>query len=191
MAAFIATYPPIGQVTRLQDSNVTFHAVLDVPRELSTEPWQLSLWHSNGDGQQWTEAEFLPCPPNLRPSDLDGANETTARLYFTADVPVESSLSFTVKFRQGQDHAWRWIRDELGLDDGVVVFDQGPASEAERDDLPDLIQDLNPNLKWKDHMSQSPGTRLWSIEAGVDAAKGDESAYANHSVGIPWGGFLK
>jgi hypothetical protein len=192
MTAVIATYPPLGQVTQLQDSNVVVHAVVEVPRGLAAGPWQLALWHSDGNGKNWTETEFTPDSLDNRPTALHAANESTARLYFTAKVTVHSSLTFTVKFRQGAgEDEWRWVRKEQDSDDGIVVIDQKPTADGDPEKLPDLIHGLNPDLKWKSHMSQAPGTRLWSIEAGVHGAKGDKSAYADVPLGVPWGRFLR
>lgn len=192
MTAFIATYPPLGQVTQLQDGNVTFHVVLEVPSELKTEPWQLALWYRNGDGSEWIEEECTPSQSDAQPTDLHQPAGTTERLYFTTKLIVHSSLTFTVKFRERiGEGGWRWIRDEQHSDDGVVVINQKPTQDGDPEELPDLIQNLNPELKWKSHMSQAPRTRLWSIEAGVERAKEDESTFHQTPIGIPWGRFLR
>ncbi|KAL2016362.1 hypothetical protein VTK56DRAFT_3820 [Thermocarpiscus australiensis] len=191
MAAFIATYPPLGQVTQLQDPQIALHAVLEVPDELATKPWQVVLWHARGHGGEWTATEFLPGALDSCPIGIHKADSPTTRLYFTASLAVQSSLNFTVKFRQGPDHDWRWVRSEQGVDDGVVVMRDTPTQDGDTDDLPDLIPDLNPDLRWTSHISQSPGTRLWSVEAKVDGAKNDESAYAEVPLGTPWGRFLR
>jgi hypothetical protein len=193
MAAFIATYPPLGQVTPLQESStVAVHAVLEVPIELAGAPWQLTLWHVDNNGGEWTETQLLPSAPDARPTHLHQANEAVSQLYFAAELAVTSSLTFTVKYRQGAEESeWLWVRNEQGSDDGLVVVRQKPTRESDSEDLPDLVQDLNPDLKWRSHMSQTPGTRLWSVEAGVEGATGAKSAYANIPFGIPWGGFLR
>lgn len=192
MTAFIATYPPLGQVTSLRGPNITVHAVLDVPRELAGAAWQVALWHAEDSGGEWSETKLLPSSPDARPTDLHEASRGMARLYFTAELTVQSLLTFTAKYRQGPDASeWWWAKNEQGLDDGVVVVDQEPTRDSDPEDLPDLIQDLNPDLKWRGHMSQSPGTRLWSVEAGVDRATDDKSAFAEVSLGIPWGRFLR
>jgi hypothetical protein len=193
MTAFIATYPPLGQVTQLHDPGVRFHAVLEVSNEAAAaSPWQLALWYLNGDKGEWTEAEFLPDPPDTQPTDLHEAKAGKLRLFFTANLSVHGSLRFTVKFRQGAgDHEWRWVRNEQGSDDGVVVIEQTLTQEGDPEDLPDSIRFLNRDLKWQSHMSQSPGTRLWSVEAGVDKAKEDKSTFVTVPLGIPWGQFLR
>ncbi|KAK3309920.1 glycoside hydrolase family 36 protein [Chaetomium strumarium] len=193
MTAFIATYPPLGQVTQLHDPSVRFRAVLEVPNEAAAaSPWQLALWYLNGDKGGWTEAEFLPDTPDTQPICLHEAKEGKVRLYFTANQAVHGSLRFTVKFRQAAgDSEWQWVRNEQSSDDGVVVMEQKLTQEGDPEDLPDLIRFLNRDLKWQSHMSQSPGTRLWSVEAGVDKAKEDESTFVTVPLGIPWGEFLR
>ncbi|EGO53119.1 hypothetical protein NEUTE1DRAFT_92118 [Neurospora tetrasperma FGSC 2508] len=103
----------------------------------------------------------------------------------------QSTLNFTAKFRQGPDHDWRWVRNEQGLGDGYIVVDVGAPEGSDDEDLPDLIHGLNPSLKWSPHLSQCPGTRLWTIEVPVDGAQDDDNSTFTHvPLGIPWGGFL-
>ncbi|KAL2180522.1 glycoside hydrolase family 36 protein [Thermothelomyces heterothallicus CBS 202.75] len=193
MSAFIVTYPPLGQVTQLQNSELTIHTVLEVPPGSPTENWQLALWYSNGDQEEWEEAALVPSIHDARPTELHESIGAAARLFFTTRVVVRSSLTFTIKFRQGTDgQEWKWVRSEQGSGDAVVIINQKPTREDDPEDLPDLIRDLNPELEWKRHMSQSPGTRLWTVEAPVHGAKEDESAFVEVPLGIPWGGrFLR
>ncbi|KAJ4297296.1 hypothetical protein N0V88_004214 [Collariella sp. IMI 366227] len=179
MAPFIGTYPPLGNVTQLQDPHVDFQAVLEVPKEQAKDSWQLSLWHSDSKGE-WTETQVLLVTSGVQPTDLHEASEETARLYFRTELTVQSSLNFTIKFRQGSEHDWRWVRDEQGVDDGTVIINAN-GSQNGPEELPDIIKGLNPDLKWKSHASQSPKTQLWSIEAAVNAAKEDESTHGKSS----------
>ncbi|KAK4447603.1 raffinose synthase Sip1 [Podospora aff. communis PSN243] len=192
MIASIATYPPLEQVSQLHGPEVTFTALLEVPAQLAAEPWELALWHSSGGGKagEWVETKFLRDEKGLREGELHGSSDDLERLYFTTDpVPVRSTTSFTVKFRQGLDHDWRWIRDEQGIGDGVVIV-EGSADEKE-EDLPDLIRGLNPDLGWRSHMSQCPNTQLWSVQASVPGVAGDTSAFADVTLGVPWGDFIR
>lgn len=195
MIAFIATYPPLEQISQIQSSDVVFTAVLEIPHNLAAEPWQLVLWHSGKYGEEWVEAAFRLGERGMQSRILHEDSEALTRLYFTtAALRVGSSMSFTVKFRQGPNHPWRWIREEQGLSDGIVISNSVPVEEGDSGDLPDLIHNLNPDLDWKSRMSQCPNTRLWSVEAAVDAA-GDSpdeaSAFTNVPLGIPWGSFLR
>lgn len=196
MSPFIATYPPLEQITQLKKASVTFHAVLEVPKSAAPDSWQLALWHSTGscDGRKasWVETPFAPSGQSNFPSTLHDPSDQLSRLHFAVDLNVQSSLSFTIKFRQGLDSDWRWVRNEQGLGDGYVVVDDGALKSSDSEDLPDLIHGLNPTLKWSSHMSQCPGTRLWTIEVPVDGAKDDDnSTFSNVPLGTPWGGFLR
>ncbi len=77
------------------------------------------------------------------------------------------------------------------MGDGVVVINDSLDKKDTHSKLPDLIRGLNPDFKWKSLTSQSPSTRLWSIEAPVDAAQGEESRVVDLPLGVPWGGFLR
>ncbi len=194
MAAYIAVYPPLEQVTQLQDPRVTFTAVLEVPESLVKEPWQLSLWHSGTDGTEggeWTEAVFEPSNSGQHPTIVNDSEKAVSRLYFTIELTIESSLSFTVKFRQSPNHSWRWIREEQRLGDGLVIIGQAQVQDGETDNLADLIHGLNPDVTWKPHMSQCPNTRLWSITARIKGATDENSTFVDIPLGIPWGKFIR
>lgn len=189
MSTFIVTYPPLGQVTQLQDPELTIHAIVEIPPEVTTEDWHLALWYSNGDREEWKDAVFVPSTDDIRPTEVHGPVRAVARLYFTTRLVVRSSLIFTVKFRQGNDgQEWKWVRNEQDSGDAIVIVNRKPTREDDPEDLPDLIGDLNPELVWKHRISQSPGTRLWTVEAQVHGAQEDESTFAEVPLGIPWGG---
>lgn len=194
MMASVSTYPPLGQVTQLKSGDLSFVAVLEVPESRGNDPWEVALWHSGTSGQEqeqeWTEHGLAPSGQDQAPSAVQASNDTS-RLYFAGKLSVQSLLNFTVKFRPGPDQPWRWIRDEMSMGDGSIVINDGLDENDAKTDLPDLIQDLNPDLKWKSLMSQCPGTRLWHIEAPVAASQNDQSAIADIPLGIPWGGFLR
>ena len=187
--AFISTYPPLGQVTQLKGGVIEIVAVLEVPQFLENAPWQLALWHS-GEGGEWVETP-LTLSQHGNPSSLQLSNDKLSRLYFTTRLSIQSSLSFTLKFRQQSEHEWRWIRDEQHVGDGFIIIDGKPTLEVISDNLSDLIHDLNPNLKWKSLLSQCPGTRLWSVEHPVNAVENDKSALLDIPLGVPWGKFLR
>jgi len=192
MLASIATYPPLEQVSQLAGPDVTFTALLEVPQHLAAESWELSLWHSSGEGKEWTETPFALDETIEHAGELHEPSNALKRLYFTTrPSPVQISVNFTVKFRQGPDHGWRWIRDEQELGDGIVLV-QGPeVEENSAEKLPDLIHQLNPDLTWRSHMSQCPNTQLWSIQAPVPGTKEETSAFVDITLGVPWGKFLR
>lgn len=199
MAASVAAYPPLEQVTTVKGETIKFQAVLEIPNYLETEPWEVSLWYSRCDSStntDWTEAVFVLSKMDESPASLHWPTDhDQSRLYFSLTLPWDnaSSLNFTIKFRQSPDHSWRWARDEQGLADGLVILAkpaQGNSSHADVQ-LPDIIHGLNPNLKWRSRMSQCPGTELWSIEVPVGGVKEDKSTFADVPLGVPWGQFVR
>lgn len=188
----LSTYPPLGQVTQTAFGEVVFHALLEVDQSRGAEPWQVSLWHtSDKDGQAWTETLLSRSEDGNVPSALQPLDESLVRIYFSALVPVQPSLYFTLKFREAPERDWQWVRDEQGHDDGVVVVNtkETPGNVSEK--LGDIIKDLNPTFKVKSGSSQCPGTQLWSLEATVGGAVDDESSFTDVDVGLPWGDFLR
>jgi hypothetical protein len=191
-AVSVVSYPPLGQVTRVTTEDVSFFAVLDAHESLGSKPWEVSLWYSTSPAgsETWLEHSLSPSGPGQLLSTLQSVDGST-RIHFSGTISVGSSLRFTLKFRPGPDHEWRWIRDERGVDDGIIINTANAQQKESQGDLPHLIRDLNPDLKWKPLMSQSPRTSLWTLEAAVEAASEDCSAIADIPLGIPWGNYLR
>ncbi|RYP03833.1 hypothetical protein DL764_004883 [Monosporascus ibericus] len=106
-------------------------------------------------------------------------------------IQASSPLRFTIKFRNSPDQSWRWVRDELGVDDGTVVSTPENCRDQGTTNLSDVIAGLNQDLKVRSTMSQTPDTELWTIEADIAPAQDEKSAYANIELGTPWGGPLR
>jgi len=191
-AVVVSCYPPAGQVTQAPGGRTTFYVVLEIEPSQATQPWQVALWHSRGtEGHGWEETSLLSC------EDANGAlgiqtptNGPHVSLYFKTEVDVQPSLRFTVKFREAEHQSWRWVRDEQGVDDGIVISTTAGLGSVE-ENLGDIIKDLNPALKIKSHVSQSPRTQLWTIETTVKGADGYYSSLEDIDLGRPWGDFLR
>lgn len=187
MKAILQSYPPLSQVTPVENSSsVSFTALLEIPNSRAEERWEVALWHSI-DGGDWTEAE-VPKIKSQAPQALHAESEAVFRLYYATNVSFKNYLRFTIKFRHNNDVPWRWIRDEQGLEDGHIVL--LPAS-TESDNLSDLIPGLNTAWKVSSRMSQAPKTQLWSLEAEVPPAENDLSSFTDIQIGTPWGSFLR
>jgi hypothetical protein len=192
MRVSVSTYPPLGQVTQLKTNIVSFVAVLETYEGLADEAWEVSLWHSGSDvGRDcWVEAALTPSRDEI-PSTLSALPDGRTRLYFTTRISVPKSLAFTARFRSASDQDWIWARDSQGTGDGTVIINHGSALEGISEELKDLIKDLNPELRVKKIPSQAPRTKLWLVEASVNAAEGDISRFVSTSLGTPWGTFLR
>lgn len=190
MKAYICTYPPLGQVTQIDKTTTVFTALLEVDDSRASDPWQLSLWHS--EGKQWQEVPMEPLrtvdayPTTLQSSKVSSEPALT-RLYFTTPLAIHLPINFTIKFRGGADQSWKWVKDHQGTADGTVMLKSVTSQDAISSDLGDFVQGLNPILKSKNYRSQSPGTTLWSVETSVEAADGENSRIQNIKFGKPWG----
>lgn len=191
MKASVQSFPPLGQVTQVQEGRLSFLAVLQVPASRRGQPWQVALWQST-DGQEWAESLLHPAPPDHVPKELQPSSpdQDSSRLYFSVSLDAQKSLQFTLRFRHGPNEPWRWTRDELGLGDGLVIVHTEPATGLS-ENLGDLIGGMHPAWTVQQRMSQSPGTRLWVLETSVPAAVEDESTYRDIPIGVPWGSFLR
>ena len=191
-AMAVSSYPPIGQVTQSGEREITFYVMLETEQHRASQAWQVALWHSRGgDGQSWEETLLHPCRDGDGPFELDHlANSSSIRLFFRGDIIIHPSLRFTIKVRETPHDHWRWIRDEQGSDDGVVIS-AAADMEANTEPLEDIIKGLNPDLVVKSHISQSPRTQLWTFETTVKGADGNLSSMADVELGTPWGSFLR
>lgn len=190
MKAYISTYPALGQVTAIDKTLNVFTALLEVDEARISDPWQVSLWHS--EGKDWQEVPMQPMKDSsAEPTVLQKTKSTFAepltRLYFTTPLAIHLPTTFTIKFRASSDQSWKWVKDHQGTTDGIVCLKTVTAQDAISNDLGHYIQGLNHALKSKNYRSQSPGTTLWSVEATVDGAKDNKSTIVNIKFGLPWG----
>ena len=190
MKAYISTYPALGQITQIDKSTTVFTALLEVDESRASDPWQLSLWHS--EGKEWREVPMAPLKDvKAQPTSLQAPETTSSsgltRLYFTTPLAIHLPTNFTIKFRGGESQAWKWVKDHQGTTDGLVMLKSVTSQDAISSDLGDYIQGLNPTLISKNYRSQSPGTTLWAAETSIEAADGDKSTIKDIKFGLPWG----
>ena len=186
----ITSFPPLGQVTQLQSKTISFLILLEVDEANASDSWEVSLWHSSA-GPEWREAPLARKPFSASPRPLHNPSPSKLNLYFHAELPASSPLGFTLKYRNGLDQAWRWARDEHGVDDGLVLLCPEKPRSLSTTDLSDIIVGLNPSLKVNSVTSQSPGTDLWTIEAPIGPAQDEKSAYSQIQLGTPWGEYIR
>jgi hypothetical protein len=188
MTPIIGSYPPLGQVTRLRRQSVTFVTTLEVPADQANRPWQVAVWHSTAekDIAGWEETGLVAEGDSV--VSLHHNLGKTRRLQFSKTFSKDRSFNFTVKYRSAQDQPWIWARDSSGLGDGRIIIDDSVTGSRLPENLSDVIQDLNSDLKVTSLSSQAPQTKLWSVGAAVPGAQGEDSALVDIPLGVPWNG---
>lgn len=191
MARELISYPAVGLATQCADHVVPFVAALEVDRSQSDKPWQVSVWGSIDDGP-WSETVLGAPDQSSEPwiHNMQGGAASTIMLYFEGKFTVGKTMSFTLRYRCG-DTEWKWIKDEKGRDDGVVVINKGSTRDGIDIKLESTIEHLNTSLAAHSELSETPNTRVWSIRAPVGPSQEDKSCFADHDLGLPWGGFLR
>ena len=200
MRAFVSTFPPLGRVTVVDQptsANLnpngpactgTFSAMLEVDESRAKDHWQLSVWYSGGG--EWREVPMERIPPtarNLTTLQVFKSESKPYKIYFRAALPTHLALSFTIKFRNGDDHAWKWVKDHQGAEDGLIILKSVTSQNSISSSLRDYVEDLNPALEYRNHQSQSPGTTIWSVEVPIEASKDIDPSIKDVKFGIPWG----
>ncbi|KAH7197190.1 glycoside hydrolase superfamily [Fusarium flagelliforme] len=184
MKVVLQSFPPLGQVTSVVGKSVTLTTVLEIPKSRANESWEVSAWHSV-DNSDWKDVQLFSIQDTPAPQTLQTLDDSMSCFYFSTSISFEASIRFTLKFRHSPDAEWRWIRDEQGLNDGLAV--NTPVG-CLSDNLSDLIPDIN-TKDWtiRSHLSQSPRTSLWSLEADIPPVNSDDSIYRDITIGSPWG----
>ncbi|KAI1425750.1 raffinose synthase Sip1 [Xylaria sp. FL1777] len=189
MVVGLYTFPPLGRVSKFKSQIVSFSAILEVASHDAEKPWEICLWSSSGD-RSWEETILSSASGSDSPTFLQLDNSNHKRISYTAVLSLISPLRFTLKYRSSPDQPWIWARDELGVDDGLMILN----AENQRtltSDLSHVIHGLNPELNVRSVASQTPRTQLWTIEAVVGPTSDGVSAYADVELGNPWGGFVR
>jgi hypothetical protein len=108
-----------------------------------------------------------------------------ARSWYTGELSGRPddlrAVSFTVKFQIGDGTGWKWIKDQSGLDDGQIHYQQS----HEKLGFPEYFHGTSSDLNIRKTSADTPGTKLYSITAPVKPAKGNESGYSRHVLGTP------
>ncbi|KAG6024920.1 hypothetical protein E4U41_001656 [Claviceps citrina] len=187
MKTLVQSYPPLGQVTVVPTERQSLTVVLEVSADQAQAPWEASLWMSVDEGE-WREIRLGRTERHLEPRMLQKQPAASTFLYFSGHLSLRKCATFTVKFRSSSDEAWRWTRHEQGPGDGTILL-QPPGLPS--DGSGPRIPNLNPEWEITSETSQSPGTRLWSLQCPIEGAPGNDSSVRNIEIGTPWGSFLR
>jgi hypothetical protein len=190
MRAVIATYPPLGQVTCTRHASIVFTVQLEVDASRASDSWQIALWYAENNSTDWKELLLKESSEDQVESLQTHSAADAHVLHFQTSLPTTTSVNFTVKFRNGLDASWKWVRDQQGMQDGIVIPESLKAKTTS-EDLHKYIKGMDPRLEIQVERSQTPDTSLWSVTAKVDAADGEKSSFTDIRFGVPWTQFLK
>ncbi|TLS23209.1 uncharacterized protein PpBr36_05728 [Pyricularia pennisetigena] len=187
----ITSHPPLTQVTKTPATpgQVDFVVGLQVHQSRAHDKWQVAVSTSALHSSAWTDFVLASNSAEDAPIYLQASHDKSVlKLHFTASIPVESAIRFTLKFRESPDKPWRLVRDELQLDDGIIVPDH---PDSLPDDIHDVIECLSRHVTIRQAVSQSPATCLWQLDAPIaGVGKNDQSAFSEVELGLPWGRHL-
>ncbi|KAK6002831.1 hypothetical protein QM012_001581 [Aureobasidium pullulans] len=188
MYAAITCSPPIGQPTiipRNQDA-VTFSVLLETSASslVNDQNTKVSIWHNHKGQHDWSELP-LKASGDLNDVLLVNSKSHIAREWYTGELPGRPNdlrpVSFTVKFQIGDDSGWKWIKDQSGLDDGQIHYQQS----HEELGFPEYFHGTSSDINIRKTTADTPNTKLYSITAPIKPAKGKDSGYSKHVLGTP------
>lgn len=196
MNIFISSYPPLGQVSVVEKVTTFFTVAIEVKPDHISNLCQASLWHSDGEDQNWLEECMSPWPNSSDPPIVLHASKKQqiyGQIFFTAMLDIKLIKRFTIKFRNSPDQPWNWSRDLSGISDGIIILKHISLEKDTSDDLRYYIPGLSPLLQSNKSAGKYIGMVLWSIEASIEAARKDKSRWKTINFGMPWGkmGFLR
>ncbi|KAL1297870.1 hypothetical protein AAFC00_006393 [Neodothiora populina] len=95
------------------------------------------------------------------------------------DLPLRRTDD--LKDTTGGQSGWKWVNDHSGTADGTIFFQR----EHEDLDFTGLFQGMSTDLTIHRESADTPQTKLYSITARVNSAKGQDSGYSNYRLGLP------
>lgn len=191
MQVTVASYPPLGQVTKLATPNVKFSCVLHVETLHAGESWQVLLRFALIASDEWEEVDLKPAKGSFF-TTCRQPNVGKTQLLFQGEICISATIRFELRFRRAHDGPWVTAQEDPGLD-SIVVLALETAGRGKSPNLNDYMQDINPDLRSRFVGDGSkPGISSWIVEAPVEAAQGGVPHMTQVMFGNPSGGdFLR
>jgi len=191
----VTCIPSLGQATQIArtQGSVRFAVLLETssPSLLEEDDHpQVCLWHNHNGVYDWSE---LSLEPTTGFDDVllvaRGQDRRVTRKWFKAELPglpkEACVMTFTIKFRMVTSKGWRWVKDTTGVSDGELHY-QGHASQSNSsDELKQFFHGISPDIKVQREQADTENTSLYSLTCPVGAAKGQDSGYQHHQLGMP------
>ncbi|KAF7193405.1 putative galactinol--sucrose galactosyltransferase 2 [Pseudocercospora fuligena] len=189
----VTCHPPLGQATTVpRDQNgVEFSILLETSSDaVDLSQAQVCIWHNHGGHHEWAE---LHLKPSTEYEEVLLLNRPSAngirREWFTAHLSGSpkhgQAVSFTVKFLLKNDQNWRWAKDLTGVEDGELSYQSTDYAKHSTYDLNHWFSDISQDIKWQNERPDTDETYLYSLTSPVSPAKGQDSGWQHHQLGIP------
>lgn len=116
---------------------------------------------------------------------LVNSADHASKIWFTGELPGRpdnsSPIAFTVKFQLGSESGWKWVRDQSQVGDGTLHYQQRQQDIG----FPGLFHGSSSELNIRSVSADTPDTKLYYVTATVTPAKGEDSGYSHHNLGLP------
>ncbi|KAJ5964367.1 uncharacterized protein N7479_004243 [Penicillium vulpinum] len=208
MFARVTSYPPLGQITRLQPAQKTlrseedalrFTVIIESSSSFPEQPWEAQIWH-NITGPEWTYLPLQRCNTN-QAALLTGNNSEYHyhRYVFSEEVSLPDAgghAQFTVRFRTSPHTEWQWVNQRNNVSDGEIVYSARQsdldmamstdvAARAPKERLEKYIDNLHDDLQIETRLSEAPGSVLWAISGDIQVVRNGSSSIKRLALGTP------
>lgn len=194
MSLKVSCWPPLGRSTIVSrhDDGVEFTVLLETTAASLSErdEPQLCIWHNHNGHSDWADL-----PLKLMPGAEDvvlfntSQKKGIARRWFSAKLsglPKHGqSVSFTVKLQVDKKQDWRWIKDTTGIEDGELHYQTHDFTKHSSHDLKHWFDGISSDITVHSERAETDNTHLYSLTAPISPAKGEDSGYQHHQLGIP------
>jgi len=164
---------------------VTFNVLVETDLPRGDQDWEVQLWHNLHDPLKWEGHKLEETKAKFTVTQTEHASGLRRRWFTTALKGTSSPLrpvSFTLKFRARPSDAWQWVQNQSGTHDGRLLYQP---SAVKGKNLSDYIYNISSELDIKSENSDTPHTRLWSLQMKAKPAKGNESGITECTLGLP------
>ncbi|KAJ5362568.1 hypothetical protein N7541_003412 [Penicillium brevicompactum] len=206
MFARITSYPPLGQVTCLRRSQLSFSeralqftVTIDSSSAFPAQRWEAQIWH-NITGSEWTALPLQEC--NTTHAALLNGNQHDNQYYrhvFSEEIILSGDgghAKFTVRFRTGPDADWQWANQKHPVSDGEIIYHPshsdlrttrpGDISQSRTEvGLGKYIDNLSNELGIVSRSSEAPGALLWSVTGEIPPVSDGSSSLKHLVLGTP------
>lgn len=190
----VICWPPLGKssIISRHDNSVKFTILLETssPSLVEQDEPQVCLWHNHNGHTDWAELALKPISDQEDVTLFHRSqDQSLARRWFSAELsglPKHGQVvSFTVKFLVDTSQGWKWIKDTTGIEDGELHYQTNDFTKHSSHDLQHWFNGISSDIAVKNERPETDNTHLYSLTAPISPAKGEDSGWQHHQLGVP------